>query len=581
MNNTYNTKQRGQVVMITTVMFLVISLAVLAGVVMPTSNQIRSVSEQSRAKQGYLAADSVNEEAFYRLNHGYAVNSVSLPFSNNVSASAQVTDVNSTTKQITTTGTDGETTRSAKSVFSEGEGYSFNYGLQLGNGGITMSNSATINGNVYANGNISGANSAQITGSATAAAVSNTVPEITNGTSTPTSGIDIGRTGTALTEVAQSFVMSTSTPVLRLSVNLKKAGSPTNLTMRIMTNSSGSPSNTQKGPDIIIPASSVGSSFGWIDVYPSSQISLTSGSTYWLKLVSAGTSASNYYSIATTTNAYSSGLIKTKAGSGSWTAFSPSSQDEYFEIYTGNASSISGMTIGGSANAFSVTGSSVTGNLYCQTGSSNNKSCNTSQALPSTLAFGVTSSNIDDWITDASSGQTLNSSLNLSNHEATTTSGALKINGSLNLSNDAVMTLGGPLYVTGSINLANNAIIRLASSFGSGDSFVVFGDGVGSDAVNTSGSGQFKGSGTSGSYIVVASKAGDFNIANSGGSVVIITLSGTANFSNSATAKSVTAYRMTMANTSSLNYESGLADINFTTGPSGSWSVDSWSEVSQ
>lgn len=561
----------------TVIMFLVISLAMISGVVVPTTNQIKSISDLNKAKQGYIAADSVNEEAFYRLNQGQTLpSSISLPFGNGVTASAQVTDVGSS-KQIITTGTNGQTIRYAKSVFSEGAGYSFNYGLQLGNGGITMSNHASIDGNVYSNGNITGSNFAEITGNAVAAAVSDVSPEVTNGTSTPTSGVDLGRTTSGVTEVTQSFLTSTSTPVLRISLNLKKIGSPSNLTVKIMTDSSGSPSNTQKGPDITIPASSVGSTtFGWIDIYPSSQISLNNATTYWIKLISSGTSASNYYNVAKNSNGYADGLIKTKAGNGAWTALTPSGQDIYFEVYTGSASSISGMEIGGSANAFSVSSSNVAGTLYCQTGSSNNKSCDTSQGTPSTLPFAITTANIDDWISDASAGWTLNSSLNLDGNTATTTSGPLKINGSLTLSNNAVLTLKGPLYVTGNINISNFGIIKLDDSHLNRDSFIVV-DG----SVTTSNSGQFKGSSTDGSYIIVATKTGNFSIGNHGGSVVIVTLAGTADFSNDATAKSVTAYRMIMTNDSTLNYESGLANINFTSGPSGSWTVDSWGEVSQ
>ena len=80
---------------------------------------------------------------------------------------------------------------------------------------------------------------------------------------------------------------------------------------------------------------------------------------------------------------------------------------------------------------------------------------------------------------------------------------------------------------------------------------------------------------------MVATKKDNINIRNHGGSVVLVTLNGTANFTNDATAKAVTAYKMNMFNDSVLNYESGLTNINFTTGPSGSWTVDSWGEVSQ
>ncbi len=142
------------------------------------------------------------------------------------------------------------------------------------------------------------------------------------------------------------------------------------------------------------------------------------------------------------------------------------------------------------------------------------------------------------------------------------------------MSNGSVLTLGGPLYVTGNINLSNNTKIKLASSYGSGSGFVIFGGNV-----NISNEATFAGSGTSGSYIMVAGKTGNISIANNGGSVVLVTLNGTITFSNNATAKAAVARKMVMSNNTTLNYETGLANLNFTTGPSGAWVVDSWKEV--
>jgi hypothetical protein len=323
-----------------------------------------------------------------------------------------------------------------------------------------------------------------------------------------------------------------------------------------------------------ISASTVTGSFAWIDVYPTSPITLTPGTTYWLKLVASGTSATNYYTVGTNNNIYSGGQLKTKAGAGSWTLPSPTTTDEYFSMYAGNASTISGMDITGSARAYTVNSSNVTGALYCQAGSGNNKSCDSSQLPPTTASFPISDANIDEWITDASAGGVRNSSLSLSGSTASSTTGALKINGSLTLSNNAVLTLNGPLYVTGTINISNDGIIKLGSSYGSGSGYIIV-DGT----TTTSNDGQFQGSGYSGSYIMIASKSGNINISNKGGSVVLVTLNGTIDFSNFATAKAASGYRMTMSNHTTLNYESGLTNIDFSSGPSGAWSIDSWGEV--
>ena|SRR3989344_3536863 len=60
------------------------------------------------------------------------------------------------------------------------EGIAFRYAVQVGSGGVTLANSATINGNVYSNGNITGSGSSKIIGEAYAVgAISSPDPTIT------------------------------------------------------------------------------------------------------------------------------------------------------------------------------------------------------------------------------------------------------------------------------------------------------------------------------------------------------------------------------------------------------------------
>lgn len=567
--------QKGQVVIIAVIFFLIISVAIMASISFTLGNQIKSTRDLFKAKQSYLAADSVNDDALYRLNEGRTLPAtLILGFSGGVEATAEVSEVDGN-KQIISTGSYGSIERGAKSVYSEGAGVSINYGLQVGSGGITMTNNAVITGNVYSNGNISGSNDARITGSVVASSYTNTTPELTVGTSaTPDYGIDLGRSTTGITKIAQSFSISTSTPVAKISLYLKKTGSPSNVTVSIMTNSGGNPNN-QQGSSATLYGSQVTTSYGWVDVYPTTPITLTPNTTYWVQLSVSNTSATNYYTIGQVANAYTGGQTKTKAGNGSWATPTPTGQDTYLHLYTGNYSSISGMdSIGGNANAHTVTNSNITGSLYCQNGSGNNKSCDTSQALPSPLGFPYSTANLNQWRDMGSAGQTVNG-LSLWGNLATTTSGPLKVNGSVNLSGDSILTLSGPMYVTGNITLSNDSKIQLSNSYGVGDSEIIVVDG---DYI-TSNNASTTGSGASGSYVVVATENGDMTLSNRGGSVVFISLNGTVSFSNWASAKAVTAYRMTMANFATLNYESGLADINFTGGPSGAWNVESWQEI--
>lgn len=241
---------------------------------------------------------------------------------------------------------------------------------------------------------------------------------------------------------------------------------------------------------------------------------------------------------------------------------------------------ISGMDIGelgtGNAYAHTVNNSNIEGSLYCQSGTGNNKDCNTSQGDPALLDLPISDSQITGWQTEAQGGGTDNGDINLSGSE-TLTIGARKIVGSVSLSNFAVLTVSGTLWITGNLSLTNTTQIRLDSSYGTG-SGVILVDGT----VSTSNSATFSGSGSTGSYVMVLStstSSSAINIQNSAGTVILVAPYGTINFSNSAGAKEAIANRVTMQNTATLTYESGLQNVNFVNGPSGGWGISSWKEV--
>ena len=48
---------------------------------------------------------------------------------------------------------------------------------------------------------------------------------------------------------------------------------------------------------------------------------------------------------------------------------------------------------------------------------------------------------------------------------------------------------------------------------------------------------------------------------------------------NAATLKEATAYQMQIENNSTIIYESGLVNLNFSSGPGGGWSIGGWTEV--
>jgi hypothetical protein len=570
-------QEKGAAMIIALLFFVVSSVFVTNGLTGPTAREYRIANESLTSKQGYFLSESGAEDAFYRMKSSMALPSSTTLTLNGSSATTTITDLGGGNKQITSASTVAESNRAVDLRVTTGTGVSFNYGMQIGSGGLDMDNSSQIIGNVYVNGNITGANSAAITGTAVAAnQVSQTINQ-SNGSGTPSNSITFANTSGA-EDSAQSFVPSATDSITQIAVYIKKSGSPSDLTVRISPDASGAPDVTSIATGTIL-ASTITTSYGWNTVVLSSTGSLTSGTTYWLVLDGA-TSSSNYYIWGASTSAYSGGLAKTGVyGGTSWNNTSPSGLDAYFKVYLGYIdSTISGMDIGtggtGDAWAHTVTGSNIAGNLYCQTGSSNNKSCNTSRPDPDAVNFPVSEAQIADWQADALSGGTYSGNYTLSG--TTATLGPKKITGDLTLSGTSILSVSGTLWVTGDLSLANSSRIQLSSTYGS-QSGVIIVDGT----VSTANTADFAGSGTAGSYLMILTTSASstaIDIANSAGTVILYAPNGTIKFSNSATVKEAVGKTVIMSNTATLTYDSGLANLNFSSGPSGSYSVSSWKE---
>jgi len=565
----------GAAMLISVVFFLFISLAIISGLVSPTVRVFRNANVNLNSKQSYFLAESGSEDVSYRTMKNMTVgNSETLNLGSN-SATTTITTLSGGSKQISTLGDVSSYQRKTNVTLSTGTGLSFSYGMQIGNGGLNMQNTATIDGSVYVNGNITGANSAKITGAAIAADRTAEIIDQINDTGTPTNTIQFGDT-TNTQDSAQSFTVSTSDVISQISLYIKKNGTPSDATIRITADSSGKPSTSSLTTGTL-SAANVTTSYGWVNITLSPNVTLSTSTTYWL-VIDANVNALNYYILGANSAQYANGLAKLgQYGTTTWNNTSPSGLDAFFKVNIGGINStISGMTIGqsgvGNAWAHTVNNSTVAGNLYCQAGSSNNKSCNTSQGDPAPLNFPVSDSQIQLWKDEAVAGGT-----QTGNITSTTTVGPKKIVGSVSLGGSSVLTVSGTLWITGNISLENSSQLKLSSSYGASSGVVII-DGT----ISTANSAGFGGSGTSGSYIMVvttSTSSSAITINNSAGTVILVAPYGTISFANSASVKEAIAKTINMANSSSLIYDSGLISKNFIGGPSGAWNVQSWGET--
>jgi hypothetical protein len=453
-----------------------------------------------------------------------------------------------------------------------------------------MSNNAGVVGNVYSDGDISGSNGSYVTGTAIVAnspALSadqdNSLP------ASPPNSITFGNSSSAQ-DAVQSFQLSDSGPINKISLYIKKVSTPGNLTVRVTNNSSGKPGTTVFANGTL-SASSVTGNYGWVDVTFSTNPQLASGVTYWLVL--DGSSDSSKYYIWAANTAYSGGEVKIGIySSGPWSA---TSLDGYFKVYLGGLTGeISNLQIGtggsGDAHAHTITNSNITDTPYCQVGSGNNKPCNTSQPDPSPQAMPISDANIAQFKSEAEAGGVISGDYNLTNG-ASASLGPKKITGNMTLSNNVTLTITGTVWVQGHISLSNNVNIRLDPGYGQNGG-VLIADGY----IGISNNSTFNGSGQAGSYMLVIttndcngtnSPTGQtcsgsnsaMDVANNAGTVVLYASNGNVQVANNAGAKEITAYKLSLSNNSSVNYETGLASAAFSSGPGGGYAVKKWEEI--
>ncbi|MEK7564168.1 MAG: hypothetical protein AAB510_01190 [Patescibacteria group bacterium] len=576
-------RQGGQAMIISLIFFIFISLAITTGLVTPAVREFKISNDLLKSKQSLFLAESAVEDSYFRLKTGKTLGSSNTVTIDSNSATATITDSAYNEKTISSLGDVSSRHRKSEVVLTAGSGVSFNYGVLAGQGGINLNGSGTINGNVYANGPITGDSSAIITGTAISGNSPALATNQTNGTGVPASNINFANANTTQ-DIAQSFQVSIESPLNKVQFYIRKVSTPSNATVRVVADSSGSPSTTVVATGTL-NASTVTTSYGWVDVSFTTNPLLDVGVTYWL-IIDASTNSTKYYTIGASSGGYGSGLGKIGQYSGTWNNTTPSGLDYYFSVYLGGVNGLiagsSGSqwnqlhvgTISGSAQANTVNYTNATGNIYCQSGTGNNKSC-TSQTDPVYQTFPVSDANITEWQTDATSGGIYTGNYTVGYAGASL--GPKKIVGNLTVSGGGTLTITGTLWVTGNIILNGGGSIILSSSYGANDGVIVA-DGT----ITISGGGHATGSGISGSYIMMlttSSSTSAASISGGAGAVIIYASQGTIAISGGASLKEATGYRITVDGGSSITYESGLSNNNFSSGPSGSWDISSWKEI--
>ncbi len=217
---------------------------------------------------------------------------------------------------------------------------------------------------------------------------------------------------------------------------------------------------------------------------------------------------------------------------------------------------------------------------YCQSGSNNNKTCDTSKADPAQEDLPVSDANIADWKADAESGGVINGNYTIS---GTQTLGPKKIVGNLTVS--GTLTIANTIWVTGSITI--NGTVKLDPSYGATTGVM-----IADSYITLANNSVFIDSGTPGSFIMLLSTSScdsavvgnpcglndAINASNNSNLIIVNAQNGAIHFNNNASVKEMVANRIYLANNATISYGSGLIDVDFSSGPSGGWDIDTWGE---
>lgn len=570
-----NKKNGGQAMLISVVFFLFISLAIILGLVSPSVREFKIVNDLVRSKQSFFLSESAMEDSYFRLKTAKIIGVTNIITLNGNSATATITDSGYNEKTISSLGDVSARQRKNELILSTGTGVSFSYGVQAGAGGFIMGNNSVVNGSVYSNGNITG--SGAITGTALSANSSALNADQANGLGIPAYDVTFGNAN-GTQDFAQSFQVNTTGSVNKVDLYLKKVSTPSNLTVRIVSNSGSSPGTTTLASGAL-SASLVSTTYGWVSVPFSSNTELTAGITYWI-VIDGDSNITKYYIIGANNNGYPNGTGKMGQYLGAWKIIGPVEFDGFFQLYLGGVTGlINGITVGtgnvGNAYAHTVNNSTIAGTNYCQVESGNNKSCNMTLSDPAQVAMPISDQNILDWKSEAEMGGVHSGNYTINNSSASI--GPKKITGNFTVQNNASLTVTGTLWVQGDMLIDNNATMRLSPSYGTSDGVIIV-DGT----ISIQNNAIFAGSGSPGSYLMTLSTSTStsaITLSNNGGAVILYAAYGTVNLSNNASAKSLNGKFINLSNNVVITYDSGLANSNFVNGPSGGWNIKSWKEV--
>lgn len=582
-------KESGQILVI---VFIALGIVLFTVLSIVTGAQIyfQSASYSVDSEKAIALAEAGLDKALASLNKtGGSYNGESETSLDEGSYSVDITSKDATTKIIFATGyipnkIKPKVKRTVKIEASRGVGASFVYGIQVGEGGLELGKHNIVKGSVYSNGNIMSDEDNQITGDAwVAGGPQPTADQSTDCVGSNCTDFLFGKTigPDNRLDIAQSFKLSSSGILNKISIKVKKIANPSDLTVRILQDDNGKPDKNAVLTTGTLYSNLVTENYGWIDITFNTSPSLTLDTTYWL-VIDTSSNNVNYWSWQNDlAQSYNQGVPK---WSPNWSTGNPSwntiNGDLSFKTFLGgvptsirasknldvngevHANTIEKVTIGKDAYFQTIISSTVTGIQYS----------GSADAPPK--VFPISDANVADWKNQVDKPET---TINGDIVNCVSTLGPVKIVGNLNFdaAQNCTIIVKSPIWITGNLTANNNSIFRLDSSYGGGSGVIIVDGQVDMDNNN-----HFEGSGQGSSLLMVLSTYDSrfsgisaIKIRNNGNTGVFYASNGIIEPGINNSFKELTAWGIKLVTNSTIDYETGLSSTLFTSGPSGTYSL--------
>lgn len=502
------------------------------------------------------------------------------------SYSVTITSTDPATKVIEATGyvpskVNTKAKRTIKITSSRGVGVAFVYGVQVGEGGLEMGEHNLVTGSIYSNGNITSDDDNEITGDVWVAGGPQPDPDQSHdcdGANCTDFMFGKNVNGENRLDVAQSFKPAGSGVLNKVSIKIKKFGSPPDVTVRVLQDAGGKPDKNAVLTTGTLYASLVTSSYGWIDITFNTSPAVTANTAYWL-MIDTASNSSNYWSWQNDlAQSYTRGQpkwspdwqVKTPA----WNGFNG---DLSFKTFMGGApTSIRAerdLKVDGNVHANTIEKLTIGKDAYFQTiiSSTVAGTQHPGSADPPPKVFPISDANVTEWKRQAEANGVITGDIT----SCVTTLESKKIVGNLTLDNNCNITVKSPVWITGNVTLNNNHTFRLSSEYGTTSGVIVV-DGT----VTLKNNNHLEGSGTGSSILMMLSTYDSrsnglpaIDIKNNGNTGVFYASTGIIQPGSNNNFKELTAWGIRLISNSTIDYETGLSSTLFTSGPSGTYSL--------